>query len=170
MSRAWRGRVWAVVRGAILLALQAGTSSRSPRPQSLVVLRFMNERPAPEADADCAPIRAVLDSLSAALDGRSRALRDSTLTKAFLALDGSTSSSAARDVERRRLHELERLSRIDSSSLDDLARRYAVPSVVCETRPSRMPMWELHQSPIVRTAILWRRPIDDAPRLMVNVY
>lgn len=70
----------------------------------------------------------------------------------------------ARVAKLRRLRELERLVRIESSLLDDLARRNAAPSVVCEMLPGRMPMWELRQSPTVRTAILWRRPIDESPR------
>ena len=171
MSRVWRGRVWAVVRGAILIGLQAGTSSsRSPRPQSLVVLRFQNERPATDADADCTAIRAVLDSLYAESEGRLRALRDSASTRALLAPDPSTSSTAARVAQRRRLRELERLVRIESSLLDDLARGNAAPSIVCETLPSRTPMWELYQSPPVRTAILRHLPIDESPRFSGPVW
>jgi hypothetical protein len=101
--------MWAVARGAILLALQVGTSGRPHRPQPFVVEGFTIELPAPDAHAACALV-------------------------------------------------------------EDFARRNALAGTSCRHPPGRMPESVLHQAPMVRTAILWRRPIDEAPRMRVSVY
>jgi hypothetical protein len=100
--------MWAVARGAILLALQVGTSGRSHRSEPLVVDRFPIEMTARDADADC------------------------------LLVEG-------------------------------FARRSALAGVMCRRPPGRVPESVVHQAPLIRTAILWRRPIDQAPRMRVNV-
>ena len=109
MLRARSSRIWAVARGAILLALQAGTSGRSHRPQPLMVEGFTIEMPARDAEVACVQV-------------------------------------------------------------EDFARRNHLAGVACLRWPVLLPESVLHQTPIVRTAILWRRPIDEAPRLRVSVY
>lgn len=159
MSRASRGRAWAVARGAILLALQAGTSSRRVGCVLLVDVELPPiERPSPAQDADCAVIGAALDSLYANARHPYLLLRD--VTSADAPFDFVRVPTNDVDASyRRRMRRLRESLGVDSTTVSSFARENSTPRPVCRTPRSRVPVWILQQSSDVRAAIHVHRPV-----------
>jgi len=160
MSRASMGRAWAVARGAILLALQAGTSSRRVgcvllvEPDPLPI-----EMSSAEQNVDCDIIGAALDSLYANARHPYLLLRD--LTSADIAPDVVKVPINEVDPSyRRRMRGLRRSLGVDSTTTNSFALENSAPTPVCRTPRSRVPVWILQQSSDVRAAIHVRQPVE----------
>jgi hypothetical protein len=131
MSRARNGRIWALVRAAILLALQAGaptgrrTSVSVSVGPSIAVLGTAET----EEQIDCAVVAAAIDSLFVGPRTRQLLLRDSTYGPYL----------------RRSVDYRDSLG-LDESTIADFNRRNARRDAACSAPPSRVNVWILHQS------------------------
>ena len=160
MSRASRSRAWAVARGAILLALQASTTTYFCRGVPIVADPLVRpEIRAPQEDTDCAVIGAALDSLYADARHPYLLLRDLTSADPRLGFDRDPTNEADA-AYRRRMRRLRRSLGVDSTTVDSFVLENSAPAAVCRTPRSGVPVWILQQSSHMRDAIHVRRPVD----------
>ena len=164
MSRAWRGRLWALARGALLLVLQAGSTRRSAHLSDSLInvdVVIIPDSSWFDGNADCAIVAAAIDSLYANRDVRFLVLRDTTFAERIL---GEPRNDVAADsLDSRRITiELEKSFGLEANTIQHFLARNAVPRPVCSAPPSRKPVWILH--PSLRTGARdSRRPRIRAP-------
>jgi hypothetical protein len=148
MSRTSSSRMWALCRGVILLALQAGTttpSSRHYRPT-----RHPSDRDRPtltilppdvgeswSAD-ECAAVAAAIDRLFARQNVRYLVLRDSTSAE----LTSNDIESLLADSRKR--EDFRRSLGIDESAIIDFAQRNESRGLACLLPRTRVPVWIAH--------------------------
>ena len=152
MSRARNGRIWALVRAAILLALQAG----APTGRRTSVSVSVGEMPLPPLDVldtaeseeqiNCAIVAAAIDSLFGELGTRQLLLRDSTYVEGALERASTVSplDEALGPLVRDSVKYRDSLG-LDESTITDFNRRNARRDAACSAPPSRVPVWILHQ-------------------------